>query len=169
MANIIYISNIVDNTGKKALKGKPKVYMADAAIRNAVLLKDESILANAVEMGMIVETTVYKHLAAFYYRKQPKIGYWRGKKDKEIDTVITFPNGEKLLVEVKYRETSSISIDDGIASEAMNPNNSAIIISKNPDDYGFLTIPTPKPIVKIPAFVYLYLLGFIEWVSLQDR
>jgi len=169
MANIIYISNLVDNTGKKALKSKPKIYMADAAIRNALLLKDESILANATEMGMIVETTVYKHLTAFYYRKQPKIGYWRGKKDKEIDTVIAFSNGEKLLIEVKYRETSSISNDDGIATEAMNPNNSAIIVSKNPDDYGFLAIPTPKPIVKIPAFVYLYLLGFVEWVSLQGK
>jgi predicted AAA+ superfamily ATPase len=169
MANIIYISSQVDNTGKKALKSKPKIYLADAAIRNAVLLKDESILADATEMGMIVETTVYKHLAAFYYQKQPRIGYWRGgKKDQEIDTVIAFPDGKRLLVEVKYRETCDILFEDGIASEAMKPNNTAIVVTKKPDDYGFLPIPTPQPIVKIPAFVYLYLLGFSEWLSLRD-
>jgi predicted AAA+ superfamily ATPase len=169
MANIIYISDLVDNTGKKALKSKPKIYLADAAIRSAVLLKDESILADFTEMGMIVETTVYKHLAAFYYRKQPKIGYWRGgKKDKEIDTVVAFANKKKILVEVKYRENSDISKDDGIVTEAMNPDNTAIVVTKKPDDYGFLAFPTPQPIVKIPAFVYLYLLGFAEWVTLQD-
>lgn len=43
------------------------IYIADAAIRNAVLM-DDSLLSDPVEMGKIVETAVYKHVAAFYYQ-----------------------------------------------------------------------------------------------------
>lgn len=163
MANMIYISDLVANTGKKALKSRPKIYLADAAIRNAVLLKDESILADPNEMGMIVETAVYKHVAAFYYNQQPKVGYWRGnKKDKEIDVVVALPNGKKILIEVKYRETSDISAADGIVTEAGDKNNFAIVVTKKPDDYGFLSVPAANPVIKIPAFVFLFLLGHAE-------
>jgi len=163
MANMIYISDLVDDSGKKALKSRPKIYLADAAIRNAVLLKDESVLADSNEMGMIVETSVYKHIAAFYYNQQPKVGYWRGgRKDKEIDVVVALPNGIKISVEVKYRETTDISINDGIISETKDKNNFAIIVTKKPDDYGLMTVPSPNPIIKIPAFAFLFLLGHAE-------
>ncbi|MDA8234275.1 MAG: ATP-binding protein [Clostridia bacterium] len=163
MANIIYISDLIDNSGKKALKSKPKIYLADAAIRNAVLLKDESILADSDEMGMVVETAVYKHIAAFYYNQQPKVGYWRGgKKDKEIDVVVALPNGTKILAEIKYRETIDISLEDGIVGQAKDRNTWALIITKKPTDYGTMTIPAANPLVKIPAFVFLFLLGHAE-------
>ena len=60
-ANLIYQSWPVDMAGKKVLKARPKIYIADAAIRNAVLMND-SILTDPVEMGKIVETAVYKHM-----------------------------------------------------------------------------------------------------------
>ena len=66
-ANLIYQSLPVDMAGKKVLKARPKIYIADAAIRNAVLM-DESLLMDPIEMGKIVETAVYKHVAAFYYQ-----------------------------------------------------------------------------------------------------
>ena len=69
-ANLIYQSWPVDMAGKRVLKSKPKIYIADAAIRNAVLM-DDSLLTDPIEMGKIVETAVYKHVAAFYYQKAP--------------------------------------------------------------------------------------------------
>ena len=66
-ANLIYQSWPVDMAGRKPLKASPKIYIADAAIRNAVLM-DDSLLTDATEMGKIVETAVYKHVAAFYYQ-----------------------------------------------------------------------------------------------------
>ncbi len=65
--------------GKKVLKASPKIYIADAAIRNAVLM-DDSIMTNATEMGKVVETAVYKHIAAFYYQFATSVGYFRGGK-----------------------------------------------------------------------------------------
>ena len=59
-ANLIYQSWPVDIGGRKALKVQPKIYIADAAIRNAVLM-DDDLLTNPIELGKVVETTVYKH------------------------------------------------------------------------------------------------------------
>ncbi len=88
--------------GKKILKASPKIYIADAAIRNAVLM-DDSILTDPVEMGKVVETAVYKHVAAFYYQKATSVGYYRGgRKDKEVDVVVEYSNNKKILIEVKY-------------------------------------------------------------------
>lgn len=64
-ANLIYQSWPVNMAGKKILKASPKIYIADAAIRNAVLM-DDSLLTNPVEMGKVVETAVYKHVAALF-------------------------------------------------------------------------------------------------------
>ena len=50
--------------GKRILKARPKIYIADAAIRNAVLM-DSDVLTNPIEMGKMVETSVYKHVKAF--------------------------------------------------------------------------------------------------------
>jgi predicted AAA+ superfamily ATPase len=63
-ANLIYVSNPIDIGGKKILKSQPKIYIADAAIRNAVIMQ-EDLLTNSAEMGLMVETAVYKHIRAF--------------------------------------------------------------------------------------------------------
>lgn len=103
-ANLIYQSWPVEMGGHKILKAKPKIYIADAAIRNAVLM-DDDVLTNPIELGKMVETAVYKHVAAFYYQQATRVGYYRGgKKDKEIDVVVDYPNIKKILIEVKYRE-----------------------------------------------------------------
>src|SRR5699024_10614151 len=54
-ANLIYSSRPVDLSGKKVLKSKPKIYLADPAIRNAVLMLGEAVLTDPLEMGIIIE------------------------------------------------------------------------------------------------------------------
>ena len=79
-------------------------------------MMDASLLTDPVEMGKIVETAVYKHVAAFYYQKATSVGYFRGgKKNKEIDIVVDYYNAGNILIEVKYREGAPISDDDAIA------------------------------------------------------
>lgn len=160
-ANLIYQSMPVDLTGKKILKAKPKIYIADAAIRNAVLM-DDDMLTNPVEMGKIVETAVYKHVAAFYYQKSTSVGYYRGgRKDKGIDIVVEYPNTDNLLIEVKYREEAPIPDDSAICENASNAS-AAIIVTKNPRDYGIHNAPDGTKMIRIPAYAFLYLLGHAE-------
>ncbi|MFZ5625867.1 MAG: ATP-binding protein, partial [Bacillota bacterium] len=163
-ANLIYISYPVSLDGKKILKAKPKIYIADAAIRNAVLML-ENVLADPEEMGIMVETSVYKHLAAFYYRYNTKVGYYRksGGSEKEIDVVVEFPQG-KILTEVKYRENAAIKESDAIVEMARGKGEivAAIVVTKRPEDFGVMPHPTRIPIMRIPAHVFLYLLGHAE-------
>ena len=49
-ANLIYQSWPVEMGGHKNSKGKAKIYIADAAIRNAVLM-DDDVLTNPIELG----------------------------------------------------------------------------------------------------------------------
>lgn len=160
-ANLIYQSWPVDMAGKRVLKASPKIYITDAAIRNAVLM-DDSLLTNPVEMGKIVETAVYKHVAAFYYQKATSVGYYRGgRKDKEIDIVVDYPNIDNILIEVKYRERASISGDDAI-TELCSQSSASIIVTKNASDFGLHNTKSGSSMIRIPAFAFLYLLGHAE-------
>lgn len=159
--NLIYQSWPVNMAGKKVLKASPKIYIADAAIRNAVLM-DDGLLSDPVEMGKIVETAVYKHVAAFYYQQTASVGYFRGgKKGKEIDIVVDYPNTANILIEVKYREGAPIADDDAI-SELCGEASAAVVVTKNADDFGVHNTKSGTDMLRIPAFAFLYLLGYAE-------
>ncbi len=160
-ANLIYLSWPVNMADKKVLKARPKIYIADAAIRNAVLM-DDSLLTDPTEMGKIAETAVYKHIAAFYYQKATSVGYYRGgKKDKEIDIVVEYPKIKNILIEVKYREAAPIADNDAI-SELCEDSSASIIITKSPSDYGVHKTKSGFNMLRIPAYAFLYLLGHAE-------
>jgi uncharacterized protein len=157
-ANLIYVSNPIDIGGKKILKSQPKIYIADAAIRNAVIMQ-EDLFTNPVEMGLMVETAVYKHVRAFYYRLTANVGYYRKSgKDSEIDLVVDYP-GSRILIEVKYREQYSLGGKAPIVSEA-GKATSALLITKREDDFGPLH--TNPAVYRIPAYAFMYLLGHVE-------
>ena len=159
-ANLIYRSFPVDMSGKKVLKAKAKIYIADAAIRNAVLM-DDNLMTDPEQLGITVETAVYKHIAAFYYQNTTSIGYYRGgKKGNEIDVVVDFPSG-KILIEVKYRENASVGEKDAIY-ELADEAASSIVVTKRDDDYGIQSSKGDKKILRLPAFAFLYLLGNAE-------
>lgn len=160
-ANLIYQSWPVDMSDKKVLKARPKIYIADAAIRNAVLM-DDTVLTDPVEMGKIVETAVYKHVAAFYYQVATSVGYYRGgKKDKEIDIVVACHNNKKILIEVKYRNEAPIPESSAIYTMSEKAA-AAIVVTKNPDDFGIHNTQNGKDLIRIPAYAFLYLLGHAE-------
>lgn len=160
------------NVGSKgALKGKPKIFVADAAIRNAVLMIDD-VLADEKELGAMVETTVYKHIVSFYQGTTAQLGYFRKAKDnqKEVDVVIELPR-EKILCEVKYRNNSHITDSDAIVELCKDEKSkvtNAFLITKRLEDVGITKHETNTPILRIPAIVFLYLLGKLE-ASEQNR
>ncbi|MBE6990237.1 MAG: ATP-binding protein [Ruminococcaceae bacterium] len=159
--NLIYQSWPINMAGKKVLKASPKIYIADAAIRNAVLM-DDSMLTDPVQMGKVVETAVYKHVAAFYYQQATSVGYFRGgKRGKEIDVVVDYPNTNNILIEVKYREGAPIADDDAI-SELCGEASAAIVVTKGATDFGIQNTKSGKDMIRIPAFAFLYLLGYAE-------
>lgn len=163
-ANLIYISKLINISSKQILKEKNKIYISDAAIRNAVLMKDD-ITNDPTELGIIAETAVYKHVKAFSYKTPlTEVGYYRGgEKNKEIDIVVKYHSSlPPIMIEVKYREDSHINENDMIV-EMANKGLPNLVITKKINDYGLYNqFKNGKSIYKIPAPIFIYLLGYVE-------
>lgn len=165
MSNLIYLAKPMDVGSKGALKGKPKIFIADAAIRNAVLMIDD-VLSDEKEQGAMVETTVYKHMVSFYQGSPANLGYFRKAKDnqKEVDVVVELPR-QKILCEVKYRNNSHVAAADAIVELCQDEKSKvtdAFLITKRLDDFGTTKHETKVPILRVPATAFLYLLGKAE-------
>ena len=172
MSNLIYLAKPMDVGSKGSLKGKPKIFIADAAIRNAVLMIDD-VLSDETELGIMVETTVYKHIVSFYQGCAAQLGYFRKAKDnqKEVDVVVELPR-EKLLCEVKYRNNSHISTADAIVELCDDEKakvTGAFLITKRLDDFGIAKHKTAIPIMRVPTIAFLYLLGRAEAAGLNGK
>jgi predicted AAA+ superfamily ATPase len=126
----------------------------------------EDLLTNPVEMGIMVETAVFKHVRAFYSPVGANTGYFRkNSKAGEIDVVVDYP-GHRILIEVKYREHYSLGEKTSIVSESGKAvsdhvKTTALLITKRNDDYGPLAA-CPE-VFRIPAYGFLFLLGHAEW------
>ena len=165
MSNLIYLSKPMNVGSKGALKGKPKIFIADAAIRNAVLMVDD-VLSDEKELGGMVETAVHKHIVSFYQGSTAQVGYFRKAKDnqKEVDVVVELPR-EKILCEVKYRNNSHIPTSDAIVELCQDETAKiahAFLVTKQLEDFGITKHKTVTPIFRVPAIVFLYLLGKAE-------
>jgi predicted AAA+ superfamily ATPase len=163
-AYLIYRLPPMELTGKKVLKARHKVYLADAALRNAVLLRGEEILDDPKEMGEIVETTVLRHLFAYYYQETPTIAYWRdAKTEKEVDIVVQSPK-TILPVEVKFRTDTSIGRDDGLSILCKTEKiPRAYVITQRQQDFEVSEMPDSKTkVLRIPAHIFTYLIGHGE-------
>jgi len=163
-ANLIYCLPPVRMGGKKVLKAQNKYYLVDAALRNAVLLRSEEVLTKPQELGLIVETTVLRHLYAYYYRDTPEITYWRdAASNKEVDIIVRSP-AYHLPFEVKYREDASLGSADGLAIySAQEGIKQAYMVTKRERDFGVEDLQgIDTKFLKIPAHILCYLLGQAE-------
>ena len=163
-ANLVYKLPPMDIGGKKILKAKNKYYLADAALRNAVLLRGEEVLTSTDEMGTIVETTVLRHLYAYYYRDTPEIVYWRdAKTDREVDIIVKSPQ-YVLPVEVKYRDSADIERSSGLVEMCRQEAvKQAYLVTKREQDFDQVDVPgVSARFLRVPAHVLCYLLGQAE-------
>jgi predicted AAA+ superfamily ATPase len=161
-AHLIYRLPPIHLSGKKSLKPRPKIYVADPSLRNAVILRGEGVFSNEDELGTLIEGCIFKHLYAFYYPDRPRFGYWRSShKDKEVDFVLDFPNGFRVACEVKYRENARFELKDSLNEliEHSKESNQVFLVTKNTTDYGMTE---DSKVFQIPAFVFCYFLGHVE-------
>lgn len=94
--------------GKEVLRGRSKVYLADAALPGAVLLLGRRLLEKPDRLGAAVETAFFKHLYTRYYPEMPNFSYWqdKGNRDPEVDLIAEA--GDRLVpFEVKYQDTET--------------------------------------------------------------
>jgi predicted AAA+ superfamily ATPase len=158
--------------GKEVLRGKPKIYLADAALPGSVLLLGRRLLQQPDRLGAAVETAFFKHVFTRYYASQPLFTYWRakGKKDYEVDLIARI--GDRTVpFEVKYQDTR---MDLGklkglrLFLEEQQLEH-GYVISRRWEDFGTMNVPSAKPgrertllpakILSIPAPLACYWLS----------
>ena len=163
-ANLVYRLPPSGINGKKVLKARNKYYLVDAALRNAVLLRGEEIYTNPEEMGKIVETTVLRHLYAYYYRDTPEIIYWRNAhSQKEVDIIVRSPS-YVLPFEVKYKENPQLDKNSGLGTYCLSENpKQAYLVTKRDVNFAVTRLDgIDTAFLKIPAYILCYLLGQSE-------
>jgi predicted AAA+ superfamily ATPase len=150
--------------GKEVLRGKCKVYLSDAAISPALLLKGKNVIDDPIALSVAAESAVLKHLFARYYPQNVRFSYWRGKKDREVDLIAEVA-GQVIPFEVKY-QTQRASLKDlkGLAEFCQEKHTErGYVVTKSLDDFGLL--PQEKKsiqILRIPATLLCYWMGEME-------
>jgi uncharacterized protein len=159
--------------GKEVLRGKHKIYLADAAIGPSVLSKGRALLTDDVLLGQAVETAFFKHVFTRYYEATVNFSYWRGKKDAEVD-IIAEAQGQLIPFEVKYRgQHTGVNELKGIrefCSTKKVPRG--YVITKNIADFGVLHLMEGGEsieLLKIPAALACYWLGRAERESIHEE
>lgn len=148
--------------GKDVLRARFKIYMADAAIAPAVMLRDRSMIQDAAALGVATETAVFKHLYARYYPQQVRFSYWHGKQDREVDLVGQV--GDQLIpFEVKYRSRhpGPAALRGLTELCRKQPVERAYVVTKSLEDFGPLEgMPDDIcPIMAVPAPLLCYWMG----------
>ncbi|MBK9441666.1 MAG: ATP-binding protein [Comamonadaceae bacterium] len=154
--------------GKDVLRARFKIYLADAAIAPAVMLKGKTLLEDPAALGVATETAVFKHLFARYYAQNVRFTYWRGKKDREVDLVAEV-DGQIIPFEVKYRaqHTGARELKGLIELCELKKITRGYVVTKSLDDFGLMTgMPqggdTATQIMRIPAPLLCYWMGGSE-------
>ena len=158
--------------GKEVLRGRFKVYLADAAIAPSVMLKGKSLLEDASALGVAVETAFFNHVFTRYYRQSIGFTYWRGRNDEEVD-IIASMEGRYVPFEVKYRSQSTGAGDlKGMEQFcAERKVDRGYVITKDMADFSVMPLMRAAAnarIVKIPAPLACYWLGRLE-VEAADK
>jgi uncharacterized protein len=139
--------------GKDVLRARFKIYLADAAIAPAVMLKGKAILEDAAALGVATETAVFKHLFTRYYAQNVRFSYWRGKRDHEVDLVAEVA-GELIPFEVKYRAQHTGARELKGLLELCQAKRIArgYVVTKSLDDFGPLKdLPADTQVMRVPA------------------
>ena len=99
--------------GKKVLKARPKIYVSDTSVLNA-MISGRPEHTSPETFGKIAESAVFNSLSSYFKNLNVRIGFLRGGKrnEEEIDLVIKRPFKTGLCFEVKYRNKPEIKISD---------------------------------------------------------
>ncbi len=161
--------------GKEVLRARFKIYLADAAIAPAVMLKGKAMLEDPAALGVATETAVFKHLFTRYYATNMRFAYWRGKKDHEVDLVAE-AEGRLVPFEVKYRMQHTGKRELKGLTELCNARSirHGYVVTRALDDFGPLTLGPPAAraepnIMRVPAPLLCYWLGASELESADPQ
>lgn len=158
--------------GKEVLRGRDKVYLADAAIPGAVMLLGRKLLEQPERLGAAVETAFFKHAYTWFQTSTPTFTYWRDKKNKESEVdLIAELDGRIVPFEVKYRDEDFTGRSLAGMRHFLEQYEltQGYVIQQRWDDFGIHQVPSarsgqertllPAKVLAIPAPLACYWLS----------
>jgi uncharacterized protein len=158
--------------GKEVLRGREKIYLADAALAGAVLLLGRKLLERPDRLGAAVETAFFKHVFTRFYSQTPRFSYWRDRRGDDYEVDIIAELGDRLVpFEVKYQDAEITpkklrGLRQLIEERSVDH---AYVITQRWEDFGLLPVESLKPgrerdvlrtrVLKIPAPLACYWLS----------
>ncbi|NUT16272.1 MAG: ATP-binding protein [Cupriavidus sp.] len=92
--------------GKEVLRGRDKIYLADAALPGAMMLLGRKLLTQPDRLGAAVETAFFKHVYTRFYGTSPQFAYWQDRKNRDLEVDLIANVGDRAVpFEVKYQDT----------------------------------------------------------------
>ena len=151
--------------GRKVQRARDLVHLADAALRNAVLMRGMEVLDEPVEAGLLVEGAVFRHVRAAYARDMPILGYWHDPaSNRKVDLVAGSPGRIRALA-VTYRSHAPVDPKGDLAAFLAREHGAvaAYQITRDDADFGVTRLPgVSAPVLRIPAHIFLYAVGMSE-------
>lgn len=158
--------------GKEVLRGRDKVYLADAALPGAVLLLGRKLLERPDRLRAAVETAFFKHVFTRFYSQTPRFSYWRDRRGDDYEVDIIAELGDRLVpFEVKYQDAEITpkrlkGLRQLIEERGVEQS---YVITQRWEDFGLLPVESLKPgrerellaarVLKIPAPLACYWLS----------
>jgi predicted AAA+ superfamily ATPase len=158
--------------GKEVLRGREKVYLADAALPGAVLLLGRKLLERPDRLGAAVETAFFKHVFTRFYSQTPRFSYWRDRRGDDYEVDIVAEIGDRLVpFEVKYQDAEVTPKRLKGLRQLIEEKDveQAYVITQRWDDFGLLPVESLQAgkerellatrVLKIPAPLACYWLS----------
>lgn len=160
-AQLILPAHQVDRFSHRVPKSRSKFYIADAALRNAVLLRADDCLSDPSYLSALAEGCLFRHLTARFPRAA--IGYWRTpRRGLELTMAVMLPARPALAVQVKFRERPEILGSDPLIEFAkLYPETPCFFVTKSSLDYG--PYANLARYFRLPAYMLLYMLGLEQF------
>lgn len=157
--HLILPSHQIDQYSQKVQKSRSKYFVADPALRNAVLQKGEDALSDAPYLESLVEGCLNRHLATHYHKQRAAIGYWKSpRQGKELSALVMLPGRPAMAVQMKFRERPEILGSDALMDFlSVYKETPGFFITKSSRDFG--PFANSNRHFRIPAFVFMYLLS----------
>ena len=156
-AQLVWSAHQVDQFSHRVPKSRSKYYIADAALRNAVLLRGDDCLSDANYLSSLVESCLFRHLTARFPRAA--IGYWRTPaRGLELTMAVMLPTSPALALQLKFRERPEILGSDPLIEFAKRyPETPCFFVTKTSLDYG--PYANSARYFRLPAYMLFYMLG----------
>ena len=160
--------------GKDILRARFKIYLADAAMAPAVMLKGKAMLEDPAALGVATETAVFKHLLSRCYASSVRFSYWRGRKQHEVDLLADV--GDQLIpFEVRYRNqhTGKRELRGLLELCDTKTIEHGYIVTRAMQDFGGfnekqLNDRLSTQLIRVPAALLCYWLGASELDSTEQ-